>query len=106
MKIIALLPEGSGYLPGAVVSLTGYELARIVGGDRHGTTDLHKRIKIGAEVEVNGRFDHAQDVLKAAHEAKKLPQALRAFADTLETLHPAINEVTDPVIDASFEVTQ
>ncbi len=104
MKILALVPEGHGYLSGAIVQVTGDELTRIAGGVRHATTTLQSLVKLGANVEINKRFDHAQDVLAEAHAAKKLPQALRAFADTLETLHPSIEDIENPPIDAEFEV--
>lgn len=103
MKILGILP--GGYRPhecGAIVQLDYSELCRIIGGARYAGTGT---LKPGTDVEIDKRFDHAQEVLAAATAAKKLPQALRAFADTLETLHPAIDDITDPVIDASFEVT-
>lgn len=104
MKIIALLSSSyRGSAPPAIVELSSSELHRLIGGGQYSSVP---ELKNGMVVEIDKRFDHANDVLSAAEAAKKLPQALRAFADTLETLHPAINDITDPVIDASFEVTK
>lgn len=83
------------------MQLSGDELNRIVGG---GTYEK-PQIMVGHDVLINKRFDHATSILNEAASNKKLPNALRAFADTLETLHPAIDAITDEVIDASFEVT-
>lgn len=102
MKIIALLTDRYHDTTGAVIEVTSPELFRILGTTQSSVNKLFP----GCQAEINMRYDHAQDVLAAAADAKKLPSALRAFADTLETLHPAINDITDPVIDASFEVTK
>lgn len=102
MKIIALLPQNTYSPPGVIAELSGSELERLLGGARYAK---FPPLKPGDSIEINKRFDHANDILSAAEAAKKLPQALRAFADTLETLHPAIDDIADPVIDASFEVT-
>lgn len=103
MKILGILP--GHYRPhecGAIVQLDYSELQRVIGGGAYANTGT---IKPGMDVEINKRFDHAQDMLAAANSAKKLPGVLRALADTLEITHPAIQDIIEPVIDASFEVT-
>lgn len=105
MRIIATLPEGHGYMPGAIIQVTGSELSRIIGAEVYPGRDVIDRVTPGRNVEINKRFDHARHVIDAAQEAKKLPNALRAFADTLETIHPAIDDVTNPVIEASLGVS-
>lgn len=104
MKILALLqPQHRHHTPGVIAELSSDELERLLGGAQYAKIP---ELKPGIAVEICKRFDHAQDILNEAAAAKKLPQALRAFADTLETLHPAIDAIIDPVIDASFEVKQ
>ena len=100
MKILALLPTNHFNQPGAIVQVDGVELSCIVGGSQYAKPEL---VKVGQDVKIHVRFNHAQDILNEAAAAKKLPQMLRAFADTLETIHPSIDAITDPVIDASWE---
>lgn len=104
MKIVGILPGrySSDPITGAIVELSRAELCRILG--KNGDAIL-RLVLPGAVVEINERFDHAQDVLAAANSAKKLPGVLRALADTLEITHPAIQDIIEPVIDSSFEVT-
>lgn len=104
MKVIGIQPGRYSSDPpvGMLVELTPAELVRIIGETK---SHVERYVTTGSTVNICQRYDHAMDVLRAAGEAKKLPSALRAFADTLETLHPAIADIEEPVIDASFEVT-
>ena len=101
MKIIARLTDRYHDTTGAIVEMTSDELRTILGLEYRKEKDLG----VGQQVEISNRYRHAMEVLSAANAAKKLPNALRAFADTLETVHPAIDDIVEPVIDAEFEVT-
>ena len=93
MKILAQIPEGTGYIPGAIVQLSGEELAILSG---HSNKD---RLGVGVVVEITKRFKHATKVLSECDHARKLPNALRALADTLEMTHPAIEKVCEEPAD-------
>lgn len=103
VKILATLPEMSGYMPGAIIQVTGSELSRIIGGKGYPDRQVIERVWAGQTVEIDRRFDHAQDVCNQADEANKLPHILRTLADTLEMAHPAIDKV---VAETECEVTE
>lgn len=92
MKII-----GSAGRDEFIVSANATELARIA-GFYYGSEKGCPPILIGASIEVSAMYDRLRKLSEAAGQMRRVQQTLRAVADLIEPIPPAIiaaQEVTE-----------
>lgn len=100
MKILAIVPS---YRHGAdapmrfICELTSLEMDLVSG--------LTKRMDYTSvqEVEICNKYQHAMNVVNKCHEAAKIPGTLRAIADMMAIVVPAIEEVAKEETEVKFD---
>lgn len=94
MKILAIVPSyhDAGRTPSKFLcELDNDEMKIIASGACGG--EYSGDFRMVREIELSKKFRHAMEVLRKCHEASKIPGTLRAIADLMAIVVPAIEEV-------------
>jgi hypothetical protein len=84
MKILGFAADG------AIVQMSGKELARILGHDSVGWGPLNSRVSVNVEYDVNARWDWTKKAITAYEKIKASTGMLRAAADILDQAPPPV----------------